>query len=156
MKLALITVGVTDDRELAPAIERYLKRLSHYAPLDIEELKSPKHFSKLDKEELKREEGKLVLGRVTSQDMVILLDERGMSLGSVAFSGQLQQWINAGGRRMVFIIGGAFGFSDEMYNRADHRLALSPMTLTHQMVRLFFVEQLYRAFTILRNEKYHH
>lgn len=156
MKLTLITVGVTDDRELAPAIERYLKRLSHYAPLDIEELKSPKHFSKLDKEELKREEGKLVLGRLTSQDMVILLDERGMSLGSVAFSGQLQQWINAGGRRMVFIIGGAFGFSDEMYNRADHRLALSPMTLTHQMVRLFFVEQLYRAFTILRNEKYHH
>lgn len=156
MKLILLTVGVTDDRELVPVIDRYLKRLKHYAPLELEELKPPKHFSKLDVEQLKKEEGKLILEKLSSNDTVILLDERGKSWDSIVFSDQLQKWMNAGGKRLVFVIGGAFGFSEEVYQRADHKMALSAMTLTHQMVRLFFVEQLYRAFTILRNEKYHH
>lgn len=156
MKVTLLVTGVSDDRVLAPAIDRYLKRLTHYVPIDLEEIKCPKQFARLDVDDLKRAEGELILGRLTPQDLVIILDERGKQFDSVGFSVQLQKWMNAGHRRIVFVVGGAFGFSDEVYSRADHRMALSEMTLTHQMVRLFFVEQLYRAFTILRNEKYHH
>jgi 23S rRNA (pseudouridine1915-N3)-methyltransferase len=156
MKVTLLVTGLSDDRDLAPAIERYVKRLGHYVPFDLEELKPPKHFSKLGVDELKKEEGQLLLARLTPQDTVVLLDERGRQFNSIGFAEHLQKWMNAGGRRIVFIVGGAFGFSDEVYKRADHQMALSALTLTHQMVRLFFVEQLYRAFTILRNEKYHH
>jgi 23S rRNA (pseudouridine1915-N3)-methyltransferase len=156
MKITLLVTGVSDDRELASAIDRYVKRLGHYVPFDIEEIRTPKHFSKLTTEELKKEEGQLILSRISPQDMVVVLDERGKHWDSVGFSAQLQKWMNTGCKRIVFIVGGAFGFSEEVYQRADQRMALSNMTLIHQMVRLFFVEQLYRAFTILRNEKYHH
>lgn len=156
MKITLLVTGVSDDHELAPAIDRYVKRLGHYVPFDIEEIKCPKHFSKLTTEELKKEESQLILSRISPQDMVVVLDERGKHWDTVGFSAQLQKWMNTGCKRIVFIVGGAYGFSEEVYQRADQRMALSNMTLTHQMVRLFFVEQLYRAFTILRNEKYHH
>lgn len=156
MRVTLLVTGVSDDRELAPATDRYLKRLAHYLHFDLEEIKCPKSFSKLGTDELKRAEGELILSKVVAQDLVVILDEQGKQYDSVGFSAQLQKWMNAGHRRIVFVVGGAFGFSEAVHARADHRLALSQLTLTHQMVRLFFVEQLYRACTILRNEKYHH
>ena len=156
MKIILLLTGVSDDKELAPGIERYAKRLIHYAAFDAEEIRCPKQFAKLGHEELRKEEGRLILERLSPQDFVIVLDERGKHFTSVDFANQLQKWVNAGTKRIVFVVGGAFGFSDEVYQRADFKMALSSLTLTHQMVRLFFMEQLYRAFTILRNEKYHH
>ncbi len=156
MKLCLFLVGETDDAELRGAITRYVKRLEHYCTFETEVLKTPKQFKKLAQAELKVAEGKLILENLTSQDFLVLLDERGTEFGSIAFSEKLQKWLNAGHRRIVFLVGGAYGFSDEVYQRANFKLGLSKMTLTHQMVRLFFTEQLYRAFTILKNEKYHH
>ena len=156
MKLSLMVIGETDDAELKGAIEWYIKRLKHYCSFEVEVLKSPKQFKKLGQSELKVAEGKLILESISSQDFLILLDENGTEFSSVGFSQKLQKWLNGGHRRIVFLIGGAFGFSDEVYDRANFKLGLSQMTLTHQMVRLFFTEQLYRAFTILKNEKYHH
>lgn len=156
MKLSLIVVGETNDAELQGAIDRYIGRLRHYCSFEVEVLKSPKQFKKLGQVELKVAEGKLILDNLNSQDFLVLLDEKGMEFSSVTFSEKLQKWLNGGHKRIVFLIGGAFGFSEEVYQRANFKLGLSKMTLTHQMVRLFFTEQLYRAFTILRNEKYHH
>ncbi len=156
MKIVLLLTGVSDDKELAPAIERYAKRLVHYSVFETEEIKCPKQFAKFGHDELRKEEGRLILERLSPQDFVVILDERGKHFTSVDFANQLQKWMNTGTKRIVFVVGGAFGFSDEVYQRADFKMALSSLTLTHQMVRLFFVEQLYRAFTILRNEKYHH
>ena len=154
--MCLFLVGETDDAELSGAIDRYVSRLKHYCSLEIEVLKIPKQFKKLGQNELKSAEGKLILESLTVQDYLVLLDERGTEFTSIAFSEKLQKWLNGGHRRIVFLIGGAFGFSDDVYQRADFKLGLSKMTLTHQMVRLFFTEQLYRGFTILKNEKYHH
>lgn len=154
--MCLFLVGETDDAELSGAIDRYVSRLKHYCSLEIEVLKTPKQFKKLGQNELKSAEGKLILESLTVQDYLVLLDERGTEFTSIAFSEKLQKWLNGGHRRIVFLIGGAFGFSDDVYQRADFKLGLSKMTLTHQMVRLFFTEQLYRGFTILKNEKYHH
>lgn len=156
MKLCLMVVGETDDSELSGAIERYIKRLKHYCNFELDVIKAPKQFKKLGQAELKLAEGKLILDRLSSQDFLVLLDEKGTEFSSVQFSDKLQKWLNGGHKRIVFLIGGAFGFSDEVYQRANFKLALSKLTLTHQMVRLFFTEQLYRAFTILKNEKYHH
>lgn len=156
MKITLLLTGISDDKELAPVIERYVKRLAHYGPFEVQEIKPPKHFARLTIDELKKEEGRLIIEFLGPQDKVVLLDERGKHYASPEFAAQLQQWMNSGGKRIVFVVGGAFGFSDTVYERADHLFALSSLTLTHQMIRLFFVEQLYRAFTILRNEKYHH
>jgi len=156
MKLSLMVVGETDDAELQGAIDRYIGRLKHYCSFEVEVLKSPKQFKKLGQSELKVAEGKLILENLSNQDFVVVLDEKGTEFSSVAFSEKLQKWLNSGHKRIVFLIGGAFGFSDDVYHRADFKLGLSKMTLTHQMVRLFFTEQLYRAFTILKNEKYHH
>ena len=156
MKLSLMVVGETDDKELQGAIDRYIGRLKHYCSFNVEVLKSPKQFKKLGQSELKVAEGKLILDNLSNQDFVVLLDEKGTEFSSVGFSEKLQKWLNGGHKRLVFLIGGAFGFSPEVYQRANFKMGLSQMTLTHQMVRLFFAEQLYRAFTILRNEKYHH
>ena len=156
MKLCLMVVGETDDSELSGAIERYITRLKHYCNFELDVIKAPKQFKKLGQAELKLAEGKLILDRLSSQDFLVLLDEKGTEFSSVQFSDKLQKWLNGGHKRIVFLIGGAFGFSDEVYQRANFKLALSKLTLTHQMVRLFFTEQLYRAFTILKNEKYHH
>lgn len=149
-------VGETDDAELRGAIDRYIKRLKHYCSFEVEVLKSPKQFKKLGQPELKIAEGKLILNNLSNQDFVVLLDEKGTEFTSVGFSEKLQKLLNGGHKRIVFLVGGAFGFSEEVYDRANFKMGLSKMTLTHQMVRLFFTEQLYRAFTILKNEKYHH
>ncbi len=156
MKLSLMVVGETDDAELLGAIDRYIGRLKHYCSFEVEVLKSPKQFKRLGLTQLKEAEGKLILDSLQNQDFVVLLDEKGTEFSSMAFSDKLQKWLNGGHKRIVFVIGGAFGFSDDVYQRANFKLGLSKMTLTHQMVRLFFTEQLYRAFTILKNEKYHH
>lgn len=156
MKLCLFVVGETDDAELSGAIDRYVGRLKHYCSFEMEVLKTPKQFKKLGQQELKVAEGKMILESLGVQDFLVVLDENGTEFSSVAFSEKLQKWLNGGHRRIVFLVGGAFGFSEEVYQRADFKLGLSKMTLTHQMVRLLFTEQLYRAFTILKNEKYHH
>ena len=156
MKLCLMVVGETDDADLKDAIDRYIGRLKHYCSFEVEVLKSPKQFKKLGQSELKNAEGKLILENLSNQDFLVLLDEKGTEFTSVGFSEKLQKWLNSGHKRIVFLIGGAFGFSEEVYQRANFKLGLSKLTLTHQMVRLFFTEQLYRAFTILKNEKYHH
>lgn len=156
MKLSLMVVGETDDAKLQGAIDRYIGRLKHYCSFEVEVLKSPKQFKKLGQSELKVAEGNLILDNLSNQDFLVLLDEKGTEFSSIAFSEKLQKWLNSGHKRIVFLIGGAFGFSEEVYQRANFKLGLSKMTLTHQMVRLFFTEQLYRAFTILKNEKYHH
>ncbi len=156
MKLCLLLVGETDDNDLKDAIDRYVIRLKHYCSLEVEVLKSPKQFKRMEPEALKAAEGKLILDNIGKQDYLVLLDEKGKQFSSLVFAEQLQKWLNGGHKRIVFLIGGAFGFAEEVYQRADFKMALSSMTFTHQMVRLVFAEQLYRAFTILRNEKYHH
>ena len=156
MKLCLFLVGDTDDAQLTGAIDRYIDRLKHYCSFEVEVLKAPKQFKKLGQNELKVAEGKLILESLSSQDFLVLLDERGTEFTSIGFSEKLQKWLNGGNKRIVFLVGGAFGFSEDVYQRANFKMGLSKMTLTHQMVRLFFTEQLYRAFTILKNEKYHH
>ena len=156
MKLCLFLVGDTDDAQLAGAIDRYIDRLKHYCSFEVEVLKAPKQFKKLGQNELKVAEGKLILESLNNQDFLVLLDERGTEFTSIGFSEKLQKWLNGGNKRIVFLVGGAFGFSEDVYQRANFKMGLSKMTLTHQMVRLFFTEQLYRAFTILKNEKYHH
>ena len=156
MKLCLFLVGDTDDAQLTGAIDRYIDRLKHYCSFEVEVLKAPKQFKKLGQNELKVAEGKLILESLNNQDFLVLLDERGTEFTSIGFSEKLQKWLNGGNKRIVFLVGGAFGFSEDVYQRANFKMGLSKMTLTHQMVRLFFTEQLYRAFTILKNEKYHH
>lgn len=156
MKLSFLVVGQTDDKALTAAIDRYVQRLTHYCTFQVEVLKMPKQFKKLNPDQLKQAEGKVILENLSNQDFLVLLDEKGTEYTSVAFAQKLQKWLNGGHRRIVFLVGGAFGFSEEVYQRANVKLGLSKMTLTHQMVRLFFTEQLYRAFTILKNEKYHH
>ncbi len=137
-------------------IQEYEKRLGHYIRFGQETILPPKNTRNRSVPEQKQKEGEAILGGLTETDTVILLDENGKGYGSVEFAGELQKYMNAGTRQLVFVIGGPYGFSDSVYERAQARISLSPMTFSHQMVRLIFVEQLYRAFTILRNESYHH
>lgn len=155
MKIKLILVGKTDHKYLSEGIEIFFKRINHYIKYEIEDAGDVKNGSKLNVEKLKEEEGKLILKKININDQVILLDEKGAILTSMQFSSFLQKKIN-GGTNLIFVVGGAFGFSKEVYDRANEKISLSAMTFSHQMVRLFFNEQLYRAFTILKGEKYHH
>lgn len=156
MKVKLIVVGKTADSGLAGMISEYEKRLTHYIKFEQQIIKAPKNAAKLSTEQLKVEEGKLILAELEKSDQVVLLDEVGKEYSSTRFADFLQSKMNSGLKDLVFVIGGAFGFSEAVYDRANSKMALSQMTFTHQMVRLVFVEQLYRAFTIIRNEGYHH
>lgn len=156
MKIKLLVVGKTDESFVEEGIEKYLKRLKHYISFEIIVLPDVKQGSKLNTEKLKEEEGKLILQKLENSDQVVLLDEKGKNFSSEEFAGFLQKKMNGGFPTLVFIVGGAFGFSKEVYKRANEQLSLSKMTFSHQMVRLFFTEQLYRAFTIIKGEKYHH
>lgn len=149
-------MGQTDEGYLAEGLNDYEKRLMRYTTFERLDLNGPRNQSALSREELKNKEGQLFLTKISDQDVVVLLDENGKMYSSTEFAAFLQQRMNGGVRNLVFLIGGAFGFSDELKKRAQFSLSLSKMTLTHQMVRLFFTEQLYRAHTILRGEKYHH
>src|SRR5690606_3684074 len=155
MKMKLIDIVKTDEAFLVEGIEKYLKRLKHYVSFEIMVLNDVKTGKKLNIELQKEQEGRAILEKVQSNETLILLDENGKDFTSVGFANFLQKKLNAG-NNLVFVIGGPFGFSTEVYQRADAQLALSKLTFSHQMVRLFFVEQLYRAFTIIKGEKYHH
>ncbi|MCM8542626.1 MAG: 23S rRNA (pseudouridine(1915)-N(3))-methyltransferase RlmH [Lentisphaeraceae bacterium] len=156
MKITLIQVGGTVDNYLKSGVDEYVKRLSHYTKFSTLEISDLKNASKMSREELKKKEGKEILKKLSSDDFVVLLDERGKLYSSEDFSVFIQGKMNQSVRSLVFIIGGAFGFSEDVYNRANSKLSLSKMTFSHRMIRLLFTEQLYRAFTILRNEPYHH
>ncbi len=134
----------------------YLKRLGHYVSVERIEIPDLKNQKNLSIEQIKTLEGKEILAKVNSGEQVILLDEKGKQFSSVDFSNYLQTKFNSGGKALVFVIGGAFGFSEEVYASAQGKLSLSPMTFSHQMVRMIFFEQLYRAMTILKGEPYHH
>jgi 23S rRNA (pseudouridine1915-N3)-methyltransferase len=153
--MKLIAIGKTDEAFLVEGIEKYLKRLKHYVSFEIMVLNDVKTGKKLNIELQKEQEGRAILEKVQSNETLILLDENGKEFTSVGFANFLQKKLNAG-NNLIFVIGGPFGFSTEVYQRADAQLALSKLTFSHQMVRLFFVEQLYRAFTIIKGEKYHH
>lgn len=155
MKAELWAIGKTNERYIEEGMAIYEKRLKHYLPFQWCVIPDIKAAGNLSPEQIKAKEGVSILTKVKPEDMLILLDERGRSMDSVAFSAWMDKKLQQSQRRLIFVIGGAYGFSEEVYQRADDRVALSPMTFSHQMVRLFFLEQLYRAMTILRNEPYH-
>ncbi|HBB48329.1 MAG TPA: 23S rRNA (pseudouridine(1915)-N(3))-methyltransferase RlmH [Flavobacteriaceae bacterium] len=156
MNISLLMVGATDDPLLSQLIESYVKRLNHYIKFDLQTLTALKNTKNLSPEQQSQKEGEMILGALESSDRVILLDEKGKQMSSVGFSQFMQKQLNAGGKKLVFIIGGPYGFSSEVRKRAMSSVSLSAMTFSHQMVRLFMVEQCYRAFTILKGEPYHH
>lgn len=155
MKITLLTVGKTENNYLSEGIRIYFDRIQHYIKFDAIEIQVPKNLKKLNSDQLKDAEGKILLKYFQEADMVVLLDEKGRNYTSEEFASWIQKTMNAGNRHLMFVVGGAFGFSPEVYSSAHGKIALSAMTFSHQMVRLFFMEQLYRAFTILRNEPYH-
>ena len=156
MNIKLLAIGKTDNKALQSLIDDYTKRLSFYIKLDLEIIPDIKNVKNLSESQQKEKEGELILAKLTSTDQLILLDEKGTTFSSVDFSDYLQKKMNSGAKTLVFVIGGPYGFSDEVYQKAQGKISLSLMTFSHQMVRLFFIEQLYRGFTILRNEPYHH
>jgi len=156
MKITFLTVGKTEDAYLKDGIEKYVKRLKHYTKLSIIDLDELKNTKALTQEQQKSKEAELILKKITPQDYVILLDEKGMELTSEKFASYIDKKAIASVSNMVFVVGGPYGFDSTMYARANDKLSLSAMTFSHQMVRLFFIEQLYRAFTIIKGEPYHH
>jgi 23S rRNA (pseudouridine1915-N3)-methyltransferase len=156
MNIRLLAIGKTDNKSLQSLIDDYSKRLSFYVKFDLEIIPDIKNAKNLSQAQQKEKEGELILAKIGATDQLILLDENGKSFSSVAFSEYLQKKMNSGVRTLVFAFGGPYGFSDAVYAKSQGKIALSAMTFSHQMVRLFFIEQVYRAFTILRNEPYHH
>ncbi len=156
MKILLLQIDKTQDSYLNEGIDIYTKRLKNYAVLNIVTISVPKNVRARTVNEQKTEEAKLIFSQILADDFLILLDENGTEFTSDGFSKFILQKQNASVKRLVFIIGGPFGFAEEVYKRANYKIALSQLTFSHQMVRLFFLEQLYRAFTILKGEKYHH
>lgn len=155
MKITLLTVGKTENNYLNEGISLYIERLSHYIKFEVVEVQIPKNVRKLNSDQLKDFEGKAIIKYFQGVDLIILLDEKGQNYNSEQFAEWIQKNMNAGIRHLMFVVGGPFGFSKDIYNAAHGKISLSAMTFSHQMVRLFFTEQLYRAFTILRNEPYH-
>lgn len=156
MNIKLIVIGKTDNINLQALIEAYQKRLSFYIKFDMEIIPDIKNVKNLSESQQKEKEGELILSKITATDQLILLDENGKSYSSLAFSEQLQKKMSTGIKTLVFVIGGPYGFSETVSAKANAKISLSLMTFSHQMVRLFFIEQLYRGFTILKNEPYHH
>lgn len=156
MRITLLTVGKTDIKWVSEGLEVYSSRLRHYIPFEIKEIPELKNASSLSRDQIRTAEGKLILKNLRDSDEVVLLDEHGREFRSVEFASMLEKRLSASSRDMVFVIGGAYGFSTEVYERASSKISLSKMTFSHQMVRTIFVEQLYRAFTIIRGESYHH
>ncbi|WP_339869822.1 23S rRNA (pseudouridine(1915)-N(3))-methyltransferase RlmH [uncultured Algoriphagus sp.] len=156
MQIKLIAIGKTDSKAIISLIEEYSKRLNFYIKFEFEVIPDLKKTKSLSEVLQKEKEGELILKNIIPSDDVILLDERGKSFSSMDFSAFLQKKMNSGLKQLIFVIGGPYGFSDEVYSRANGKLSISKMTFSHQMIRPFFIEQLYRGFTILRNEPYHH
>jgi len=156
MRITFLTVGRTDEAYLKEGIEKYVKRLKHYIRLAVVEIDDLKNAKTLTREQQKAKEGELILKKISPLDHVVLLDENGSQLTSKQFAVYIDKKTLASISHLVFVIGGPYGFDPQVYERADDKLSLSAMTFSHQMVRLFFVEQLYRAYTILKGEPYHH
>ncbi|RRC99114.1 23S rRNA (pseudouridine(1915)-N(3))-methyltransferase RlmH [Prevotella sp. OH937_COT-195] len=155
MKTVLVVVGKTDNKHISACISDYVERIGHYIPFEIVLLPNLKNTKKLTEEQQKEAEGKLILQHTQPSDYIVLLDEHGKELRSIDFAKWLQnKQITA--KRLIFVIGGPYGFSNIVYEHANEKLSLSQMTFSHQMVRLFFVEQVYRACTIIKGEPYHH
>jgi 23S rRNA (pseudouridine1915-N3)-methyltransferase len=156
MKITLLTVGKTDKDWVKQGIDIYASRMKHYFPFSIVEIPELKNASSLSQEQIKTKEGELILKNIKPGDDVILLDERGREFSSMEFAKVLQDKISYTGKDIVFVIGGAYGFAEVVKQRSNSKISLSRMTFSHQMVRAIFVEQLYRAFTIMKGEPYHH
>jgi 23S rRNA (pseudouridine1915-N3)-methyltransferase len=156
MKITLILVGKTTDKPIEVGMDKYTKRIQRYLPFQIEVIPALKNAKKMSESEIKQKEGDLILYKTASTDHIVLLDEKGKEFTSVLFSKFIRKKMLHGMKNLVFIIGGAYGFSDAVYQRANSKIALSQMTFSHQIIRLIFLEQLYRAFTIINNEPYHH
>lgn len=156
MTITLVLVGKTDNQHLDALINDYKKRLSHFVNFDIKIIPDLKKRKHMDIELQKEKEGELILKDISNSDFVVLLDEKGSEYSSLKLANWLQKRMNTGLKNLVFVIGGPYGFSADVYARGNQKLSLSKMTFSHQMIRLFFTEQLYRAFTILGNLPYHH
>lgn len=156
MRITLLTVGKTNDLSFKNAISEYQKRLKFYISFDIEEIPSLKNTKNLTEDNQKQKEGELILKYLQPEDEVVLLDDKGSEFTSKQFASYIEKKSASGLKRLVFVVGGPYGFSQEVYQRANDKASLSRMTFSHQMVRLVFTEQLYRAMTIIRGEPYHH
>ncbi|GAB2619934.1 23S rRNA (pseudouridine(1915)-N(3))-methyltransferase RlmH [Belliella aquatica] len=156
MQIKLLAVGKTDHSAIQSLIEEYIKRVNFYIKFDLEIIPDLKNTKSITETIQKEKEGELILKKIANSDDLILLDENGKQYGSMDFSNFIQKKMNSGLKQLIFVIGGPYGFSDAVYQRANGKLSLSKMTFSHQMVRVFFIEQIYRAYTILRNEPYHH
>ena len=156
MRTVLILVGKTVNKHFVELIDDYAARVKHYIGFDIITISELKNTKNLSADQQKQQEGELILKQVQAGDYVVLLDEHGKELRSVEFSKYMEQRMQTVGKRLVFVIGGPYGFSPDVYGRANEKMSLSKMTFSHQMVRLIFIEQLYRAMTIMRGEPYHH
>ena len=156
MTIILLTVGKTDVPWVKEGLDLYASRLKHYIPFSITEIPELKKVANLSRQQIKEKEGELILKQVGAQDILILLDEHGRECRSLEFAEFLEKQLATGAKSLVFTVGGAYGFSEDVYKRANWKISLSKMTFSHQMVRTIFAEQLYRAFTILKGEPYHH
>lgn len=156
MRITLLCIGKTGKRFLEEGELEYMKRLSHYVAFDMHVLPDIKNAKSLNEAQIKQKEGSQFLEKIGGTDTVFLLDEGGKQFDSIGFSVFIQEQFNRGGKQVFFLVGGPYGFSPEIYQRATAKISLSKMTFSHQMIRLFFIEQLYRALTILKGEPYHH
>ena len=156
MKITLIAIGKTEDKYLIEGIEKYLKRLKHYINFNLLIVPDVKNTKSLTQAQQKSKEAESIQKQISTGDVIILMDEKGKKYSSVSFANYLNKQMIASVQQLVFIIGGPYGFDEAVYKRANGSLSLSDMTFSHQMIRLFFTEQLYRAFTILKGEPYHH
>ena len=156
MKIKLLAIGKTDNKQLIQLIDEYQNRLKHYVKFELEIINDIKNAKNLSEDQQKEKEGELILNRLQNKDQLVLLDDKGKHFTSIEFSKYLQKKMNSGIKQLVLVIGGPYGFSDTVYQKAQGKISLSKMTFSHQMIRLFIVEQIYRGFTILRNEPYHH
>ena len=156
MKGALIVVGKTTDKRFEAITQEYIERIRHYIPFTIEVIPELKNTKGLSQDEQKKREGELIQKNLQPGDYVVLLDEHGSERSSMDFASWIQKKMAAGPKRLVFIVGGPYGFSDAIHQKGNEEISLSRMTLSHQMIRMFFVEQIYRAMTILNGEPYHH
>jgi len=156
MKIKLLAIGKTDNKALQSLMDEYQQRLKHYIKFEFEIIPDIKNAKNLSEYQQKEKEGELILSKIQPTDELMLLDENGLEFTSIAFSNYLQKKMNAGTKQLVLLIGGPYGFSDAVYAKSLGKVSVSKMTFSHQMIRVFIIEQLYRAFTILRNEPYHH
>lgn len=156
MKIKIIVIGKTHKKFLIEGENEYLSRIQHYIQVEKVEIADLKKAKHLTEAQIKEQEGQLILNKIDNSDWVVLLDEKGKQYSSIEFSKWNQERMNRGLKQITFVVGGPYGFSDEVYARTNEKISLSKMTFSHQMIRMFFIEQLYRAFTILKNEPYHH